>query len=72
MTLGAANTAVAIVPLANGMALSLSVATAYGPHGRSLPDRVVPDVVVLDDLMALAAGRDAVLEAALAWLDAER
>jgi carboxyl-terminal processing protease len=72
VTLGAANTAVAIVPLANGMALSLSVATAHGPDDRPLPDRVVPDLLVADDLMALAAGRDAVLEAALDWLGADR
>jgi carboxyl-terminal processing protease len=71
-TLGAANAAVAVVPLANGMALSLTVASAYGPDGRPLPDRVVPDVLMADDLMALAAGRDAVLEAALDWLGAER
>lgn len=71
-TAGMANAAVAFVPLPEGYGLVLTVALAVGPDGAPLPARVVPDVVVVDDLMALAAGQDRVLEAARAVLAAER
>ncbi len=71
-TAGMANAAVALVPLPEGYGLVLAVALAVDANGVALPARVVPDVVVIDDLMALADGRDRVLEAAWALLTADR
>jgi carboxyl-terminal processing protease len=67
-TAGMANAAVALVALPDGYGLVLTVALAVGPDGTPLPDRVVPDVLVVDDPMELAAGHDRVLEAAWALL----
>ncbi|MFN2321626.1 MAG: S41 family peptidase [Trueperaceae bacterium] len=72
VTAGMANAAVALVPLPEGYGLVLTVALAVGADGAPLPARVVPDVLVVDDLMALAEGRDRVLEAAWALLAGER
>lgn len=62
-TAGMANAAVALVALPDGYGLVLTVALAVDADGVPLPDRVVPDVLVPDDLMALADGEDRVLEA---------
>lgn len=62
-TAGMANAAVALVALPDGYGLVLTVALAVDADGAPLPDRVVPDVLVPDDLMALADGEDRVLEA---------
>lgn len=67
-TAGLADVAVALVPLTDGLGLAVTVAIAFDEDGRRLPAHVMPDVLVDDDLMALAAGRDPVLEAALAIL----
>jgi carboxyl-terminal processing protease len=67
-TAGMANAAVAVVPLPYGFGLVLTVALAVGTDGRPLADRVVPDVVVSDDLMGLAEGHDRVREAGWALL----
>jgi carboxyl-terminal processing protease len=64
VTAGMANAAALLLPLPEGYGLVLTVALAIGADGAPLPDRVVPDVVVVDDLMVLAEGRDLVLEAA--------
>ena len=72
VTAGMANAAVALVPLPEGYGLVLTVALAVGADGAPLPARVVPDVLVVDDLMALAEGRDRVLEAAWELLARER
>lgn len=65
-TEGLANAAVAMVPLPHGYGLVLTVALAVDAGGVPLPARVEPDVSVVDDLEALAYGRDPVLEAARA------
>ena len=67
-TAGMANAAVVMVRLPEGYGLVLTVALAVGVDGAPLPARVVPDLLVPDDAMALAAGHDRVLEAALRLL----
>lgn len=58
--------------LPNGDVLMYVIGDFVTPSGRRLEgDGVMPDQVVPIDREALAAGRDPVLEAALAWVDAE-
>lgn len=54
--------------LLNGDGISVSELRMYGADGTPFPMQVTPDVVVADDLKALAEGRDPALDAALGLL----
>jgi len=64
-TAGAADSATAFVALPFGYGLQVTTARVASLDGVASPSAVAPDVVVDDAAMALAEGRDAVLEAAL-------
>jgi carboxyl-terminal processing protease len=51
-------------PLINGEFVAVSSLRMQGLDGKVFPDKVTPDIVVADDLEALLAGRDVVLQRA--------
>ena len=67
-TAGAADSSTAFVALPFGYGLQVSTARVAGLVGLASPSAVAPDVGVEDAPLALAEGRDPVLEAALAIL----
>ncbi|HYC05688.1 MAG TPA: S41 family peptidase [Azospirillaceae bacterium] len=67
-TRGVGNNTVRPFPLPGGHTLFLSVTRHATPEGVPLPPSAQPDLPVTDDPVAGAAGRDAVLEAALEGL----
>ena len=54
--------------LISGHVLNLSTLRMLELDGKAFPNAITPDVSVPDDLSALAAGKDPVLERALADL----
>jgi hypothetical protein len=64
-TAGVADSTTTFVRLPNGDGLAITSATVRALDGSSVPARVTPERVIHDDLMALAAGEDGVLLAAL-------
>lgn len=64
-TLGALNTSNSLFSLPDGSAIAVSLGRSLDLSGVPFPERVTPDVPVRDDLAALAAGRDVVLETAI-------
>ena len=64
-TLGALNTSNSLFSLPDGSAMAVSLGRSLDLSGAPFPERVAPDVSLRDDLAALAAGRDLVLETAV-------
>jgi carboxyl-terminal processing protease len=67
-TAGVGNSVTEIVPLSNGGGIQITTTLVLHRDNRPYPDAVTPDVSFQDDLIALAAGRDAMLEEALRHL----
>ncbi|RIH86236.1 Carboxy-terminal processing protease CtpA [Calidithermus terrae] len=67
-TRGVANTSTGFFLLPNGGGLQISVSRALRADGSLYPDRLTPNVLVPDDLKALAEGRDVLMERALEQL----
>ncbi|GAA0869370.1 S41 family peptidase [Brevundimonas basaltis] len=68
-SVGVGNNVIRPVPLPDGWRLLMTTAYNSTPDGELLPPRPPLDLEVTDDPVAISAtGRDAVLEAAVAWL----
>lgn len=68
-TFGALNTSNSLFTLPDGSTMAVSLGRSLDLSGAPFPERVTPDVIVRDDLAALAAGRDVALETAVRALD---
>jgi carboxyl-terminal processing protease len=65
-TYGVGNTVTTTFALEDGSGLLITLAKALHPDGSPYPERIVPDISIVDDLEAInQTGRDAVLERAL-------
>lgn len=69
-TAGVGNSVTEIVPLSNGGGIQITTTVVLHRDNTPYPDLVTPDINFQDDLIALAGGRDVMLEEALKQLSA--
>lgn len=67
-TAGVGNTATQVVPLSDGSGIQITTAQAQHQDGTPYPDHVTPNILMTDDLKALAQGHDLLLERAVETL----
>ncbi|MFN3266579.1 MAG: S41 family peptidase, partial [Deinococcales bacterium] len=67
-TAGVLNTSTSLYPLPDGSTLAITAGRSSSLDGTPHPEFVTPDIELKDDMTALAAGRDLVLERALEML----
>jgi carboxyl-terminal processing protease len=67
-TAGVGNSVTEILPLSNGGGIQITTTVVLHRDNTPYPDLVTPDIAFQDDLIALASGRDVMLEEALKQL----
>jgi carboxyl-terminal processing protease len=67
-TAGVLNTSTNLYPLPDGSTLAITAGRSSSLDGQPHPEFVTPDIVLPDDMAALAAGRDLILERAIGML----
>jgi carboxyl-terminal processing protease len=64
-TAGVLNTSTTVSPLPDGGAIAVTSGRSSTPDGEPHPERITPNIILTDDMAALARGRDLVLERAV-------
>jgi carboxyl-terminal processing protease len=67
-TAGVLNTSTSLYPLPDGSTLAITAGRSSSLDGAPHPEFVTPDVEMVDDMAALASGKDVILERALGVL----
>ena len=68
-TAGVLNTSTTVSPLPDGGAIAVTSGRSFTLDGAAHPERIAPDTVITDDMVALSKGRDMVLERAVQLLN---
>jgi carboxyl-terminal processing protease len=69
-TAGVLNTSTSVLPLPDGGAIAVTSGRSSTLDGTPHPERITPDIVMTDDMGALAKGRDLILDRAVQQLSA--
>ncbi len=64
-TAGVLNTSTTVSPLPDGGAIAVTSGRSFTLDGAAHPERIAPDTVITDDMVALSKGRDVILERAV-------
>lgn len=68
-TAGVLNTSTTVSPLPDGGAIAVTSGRSKTLDGAAHPERIAPDTVITDDMVALSKGRDVILERAVQLLN---
>lgn len=68
-TAGVLNTSTTVSPLPDGGAIAVTSGRSKTLDGAAHPERIAPDTVISDDMVALSKGRDVILERAVQLLN---
>ena len=68
-TAGVLNTSTTVSPLPDGGAIAVTSGRSLTLDGAAHPERIAPDTVITDDMVALSKGRDVILERAVQLLN---